>query len=123
MAVVLTNFEVASRLEIDGAIAVKSNFGKERVFAEIPRIALDDYFPHRPSLNAAQRHSLVESNKDIIAGIMARKCERGEWCSVSRWGSTIKQVDIDKADLFSGPRLSDARLVMEETAGFSSAHR
>jgi hypothetical protein len=74
-------------------------------------------------LTGAQRLSLVESNKDIIAGIMARKCERRDWRPVSRWGSTIKQVAIDKADLFSGPRLSDARLVMEETAGSSRAHR
>jgi hypothetical protein len=119
----LTNFEVDSSPTVDDAVVVAGNYWKERVFAEIDRIALDDYFPHRPSLTGAQRHSLVESNKDIIAGIVARKCERGDWRSVARFGSTIKQVDIDKADLFSGPRLSDARLVIEETAGFSSAHR
>jgi hypothetical protein len=118
----LTNFKVDSNSAVDDAIVVAGDYGEERVFSEIPRTALDDYFPHR-SLNAVQRYSLIESNKDIIAGIMARKCERGDWHSVSRWGSTIKQVNIDKADLFSGPRLSDARLVMEETAGFSGAYR
>jgi hypothetical protein len=118
----LTNFAVDNKPAVDDAVVVAGDYGNERVFAEIPRVALDDYFPHR-SMNASQRHSLVESNKDIIAGIVARKCEAGDWQSVSRWGSTIKQVNIDKIDLFSGPRLSDARLVMEETAGFSSAHR
>jgi hypothetical protein len=119
----LTNFAVNSKAEVDDAIVVKGDYGNERVFAEIPRIALDDYFPHRPSLTAAQRYSLVESNSEIIAEIMARKCERSEWRSVPRFGSTIKQVDLDKADLFSGPRLSDARLVMDETAHFSGALR
>jgi hypothetical protein len=121
--VTLTNFEVVSKPELDDSVVVKGDYGQERVFAEIPRIALDEYFPHRPSLTVAQRRSLVESNSAIIAGIVARKCERGDWRSVPRWGSTIKQVDIDRADLFSGQRLTDARLVMEETAGFSRAYR
>lgn len=119
----LTNFELDNKPAIDDAVVVKGDYGKARVFAEIPRIALDDYFPHRPSLTTAQRHSLVESNGEIIAEIMARKCGRGEWRSVPRFGSIIKQVDLDKADLSSGSRLSDARLVMEETAHFSGAFR
>jgi hypothetical protein len=119
----LTNVIVEDHPQVDDSIIVKADFGDERVFTEISRIALHDYFPHRPSLTSRQRQALAESNVEVIAGHMASKCERGEWRIVSRAGSYIKQIDITKADLLGGPRLSDARLVVDEKAGFSGAFR
>ncbi len=59
----LNNVVVAAQHELDDSICVKADYRGERVFAEIPRIALDDYFPNR-TLTHAQRRSLVESNKE-----------------------------------------------------------
>jgi hypothetical protein len=118
----LTNLNVQKEPEVDDAVLVKADFGADRVIASIPRVALDDYFPHRPHLTSVQRCALVESNRDAIASILQRKCERGEWHDENRFGSTVKRVDIDKADL-TVPRLTDARLTMEEKAGFKPMRR
>ena len=118
----LTNLIAQQEPEVDNAVLVKGDFGSHRVVASIPRVALDDYFPNRPHLTSAQRHALVESNRDAIASILQRKCERGEWHDEDRFGSTVKRVDIDKADLIV-PRLTDARLTMEEQAGFKPMPR
>jgi hypothetical protein len=40
-----------------------------------------------------QRYALVASNRDAIASILQRKCERGEWHDEDRFGSTVKRVD------------------------------
>jgi hypothetical protein len=114
----LTSFEVAPSPEIDHAITIKADDGDKRVVAQIPRHVLDDYFPHR-SLTDDQRLALVESNIDAFKAIISRKYEAGEWRDEPRFGSTIRRVDdIDMADIRSAPRLTDARLVMEEGAGF-----
>ncbi len=115
----LNNVVVADRHELDDSICVKADYHGERVFAEIPRIALDDYFPSR-LLTHAGRRSLVESNKEAIGATMQRKCEQQAWRLVTRAGSTIKQLEFDEADLFSGPRLTDAPLRMEESADFQT---
>ena len=119
----LTNVTVAEQAELYGAICVKADYNGERVFAVIPREALDDYFPRRPHLTDAQRRAIVDSNKDAIAATMLRKCEQGALRPVSRWGSTIKQIDFSRDDLFGGARLSDHRLVIEESAGFKPVLR
>jgi hypothetical protein len=118
----LTNLTVQIEPEVDDAVLVKADFGAHRVIASIPRVALDDYFPHRPHLTSVQRYALAESNRDAIASILQRKCEHGEWHDENRFGSTVKRVDIDKADLMV-PRLTDARLTMEEKAGFKPMPR
>lgn len=118
----LTNLVVQRKPEIDDAVLVKADFGGERVIASIPRIALDDYFPHRPHLTEAQRHALVESNCEAIANVIQRKCERGEWHDEGCFGSNVKRIEIEKADLIT-PRLTDARLNIEETAGFKAMTR
>ena len=58
----LTDVEVNNRPQIDGSIQVGGYFGAGRVVYEIPRVPLDDYFPQRPDLSDAQRHTLVTSN-------------------------------------------------------------
>jgi hypothetical protein len=103
-------------------VLVKADFGPARVVVSIPRIAFDDRFPHRPHLTSDQRHSLVESNRDFIANVIRRKCERGEWRDEHRFGSTVKRVKIEKADLMS-QEFTDARRYMEETAGFKPMPR
>jgi hypothetical protein len=50
------------------------------------------------------------------------QCERGESHDENRLDSTVKRVDIDQADLMV-PRLTDARLTMEEQAGFKPLPR
>ena len=113
----LTNLAIQEEPEIDDAILIKADYGQERVIASIPRIALDDYFAHRPHPTSAQRRSLVESNRDAIASVVEGKCERGDWQDEHRFGSTVKRVEIEKSDLITA-RLTDARLYMEEAAGF-----
>jgi hypothetical protein len=118
----LTNLVIQQEPEVDDAVLVKGDFGPYRIVASIPRVALDDYFPHRPHLTSAQRYALVESNHRAIASVLQRKCVRGDWHDENRFGSTVKRVDIDKADS-TVPRLTDARLTMEEQAGFKSMPR
>lgn len=105
----LTNLVVLRRPEADGAVAVKSDLGEQRVIGLIPRIVLDDYFPHRPHLSEAQRYIVAEGNSEIIKAVMERKCASGQWRDEGRYGSTVKIVEIEKLDLIVS-RLSDAML-------------
>jgi hypothetical protein len=115
----LTNFEVADAPEVDYAWTVKGDYGSERVFAEIPRSVIDDYFEQIcPSLTDQDRRTLIEGNADIFAGHMQKKCEAGDWKDDNRFGSTVKRVEIGRADLFGGPRLSSDRLKVFKGAGF-----
>jgi hypothetical protein len=43
----LRNFAVAPRAEVDDAITIKADDGRERIVAETPRMLLDDYFHQR----------------------------------------------------------------------------
>jgi hypothetical protein len=56
------------------------------------------------------------------ASVLLRKCERGESHDENRFGSTVKRVDIDQADLMV-PRLTDAWLTMDEQTGFKPLSR
>jgi hypothetical protein len=99
----LTNFKVNKNPEVDDAIVVKADDGKERVVTQIPRKALEDRFPQH-SRTAGQRVALVETNVDAIANIMRRKYDRGEWQAIPRFGSTIRQIsDVTEADLRRAP--------------------
>jgi hypothetical protein len=120
----LTNFEIADKPEVDMTFLMKGDYGKQRVLAAIPRIDLDDYFEKSwPSLTDTDRRTLLEGNADIIAAHMQRKCEAGEWKDENRFGSTVKRIEISRDDLFSGPRLTDARLKMQKEAGFKPGPR
>jgi hypothetical protein len=111
-------FAVAPTAEIDYAIAVKADDGKDRVVAEIPRIVLDDCFPGS-ALSDEQRRKLVEDNIEIFKAIISGKYERGEWKAASRFGSTVRRVDdINASDLRNAPRLAAAGLIIKEDAGF-----
>lgn len=105
---------------------VKADYGGQRVIAEIQRVDLDDYFERSwPHLTGADRRTLVEGNSDIIGGYHTqRRCEAGEWRDEVRpGGTTVKRVEIKRADLFGGPRMTDARLVIQKSAGFVAVAR
>src|SRR5262245_26978192 len=95
----LTNLVVLKRPETDGAVAVKADLGGQRIIGLIPRIVLDDYFPHWPHLTEVERYLVVEGNNEIIKAVMERKCARGQWREEGRYGSTVKIIEIEKADL------------------------
>jgi len=118
----LRSFAVAPRAEVDDAIAIKADDGKERIVAEIPRMLLDDYF-HQRSLTGEQRQKLVESNIEAIATTITQKYEQGMWETENRFGSTVRRVVITMSDLRAGPRLTDISLVVEERAGFQASLR
>jgi hypothetical protein len=101
----LTDVEVNSKPQIDGGIQVGGYFGARRVVYEIPRVPLDDYFPRRPHLNDAQRHTLVTSNLDAIKAIMQRKCEQQAWNETGAPGGSFWLLDFDPRDL--NKQLSD----------------
>src|ERR1039458_1327661 len=113
----LHNFCIAPHAEVDDAITIKADDGKERVVTEIPRVFLDDYFSQR-SLTNEQRRKLVESNIEAIATTITQKYEQGIWEAEHRFGSTIRRVDLTISDLRAGPRLTDICLVVEERAVF-----
>ena len=87
-------------------------FDKRRVVYEIPREPLDDYFPQRPHLTDAQRHTLVTSNLDSIAAVMQEKCERQAWRETNRGRGTFWLLDFNPRDL----QLTDHQLVADEQA-------
>jgi hypothetical protein len=103
----LTNLEVSPAPRSFGSVLVAGYYGEQRVIAEIDRVDLDDYFEKGyPHLDDAQRRILVDGNKEIIGGLMQKKCEAGEWKDA---GGMVKKVEISRADLF-GAVLSDDRL-------------
>jgi hypothetical protein len=118
----LCNYSVAPLAEVDDAITIKADDGKERAVTEIPREFLDDYFRQR-SLTNEQRRKLVESNLEALAATITQKYDQGMWEAESRFGSTIRRVVITMSDLRAGPRLTDICLVVEERAGFQRSFR
>jgi hypothetical protein len=118
----LRNFVVAPYAEVDDAITIKADDGKERIVAEIRRMLLDDYF-HQRSLAGEQRRKLVVSNIEAIATIITQKYDQGMWEAEHRFGSTVRRVIITMSDFRAGPRLTDISLVVEERAGFQPSHR
>jgi hypothetical protein len=103
---------------------VKGDYGKERVIAEIQRVDLDGCFERSwPALSGAERRTLVEGNSDIVAEHTQKKYAAGDWSDEARFGSTVKRIEITRADLFGGPRLTDARLAMEKAAGLKQMYR
>ena len=116
----LTNLEVSPAPHTFGSVLVAGYYGNERVITVLDRVDLDDYFekewPHRDD---AQRRVLVEGNKEIVGGLMQKKCEAGEWKDDKQPGGTVKKVEISRDELFGVvPRLSDARLKVHQGAGF-----
>jgi hypothetical protein len=92
-------------------IEVAGYFGSRRVVYEIPREALDDYFPGRPHLTDEQRFTLVKSNLEAIAAAMQDKCEWQAWCEVNRGRGPFWLLDFDARDLTRDLKLSDHQLV------------
>jgi hypothetical protein len=116
----LTNLSVSPAPYSFGSVLVAGDYGNERVIAVVDRVDLDDYFEKGwPHLDDAQRRVLVEGNKEVIGGLIQKKCEAGEWQDEKQPGGMVKKVTISRADLFGVvPRLSDDRLKVFQGAGF-----
>jgi hypothetical protein len=95
----LTDVEVNGAPQIDQSILVGGYFGPRRVVYKIPRVPLDDYFPRRPDLTDAERHTLVTSNLDSIKIIMQRECEQQAWNETNTPGGSFWLLDFDPRDL------------------------
>jgi hypothetical protein len=120
----LTDFEVLDRQEhVDDCVVIAANDGKQRVVAFVGRAALEDYggrYFGRPRLTYPQRMFLLRSENNLaaLAQIISSKYERHEVTLHHQFGSTLKRVDIDLADLERGPRLEVAPLIVFDGAGF-----
>jgi hypothetical protein len=102
ITLILANYKLVFNWGIPARLLVSTeNYCWEQTEAPAPVIVF-----HRPS------------NASVLLG----KCERGESHDENRFGLTVKRVDIDQADLMV-PRLTDARLTMEEQAGFKPLPR
>ena len=121
---VLQNFGVEQRQEqLDGSVLIYAYDGRARVVAFVEREALDDYsgkYFGRPQLTHQQRVFLLrsENNLKAVAGVIADKYARGETSLHHGFGSTLKRVNIDLADLERAPRLEVAPLIVFDGAGF-----
>jgi hypothetical protein len=108
----------------DSFVVVLADDGRTRVVTRVARNALDDYFQRR-ELTHRQRIALVESNLAEIGRLIVRKYAAGDTSTYTdRLGITDdsnKLIVITYDDLRCGEPLSDARLYMEEKAGFSGA--
>jgi hypothetical protein len=120
----LTDFEVVDRQEhVDDCVVIAANDGKQRLVAFVGRAALEDYggrYFGRPRLTYPQRMFLLRSENNLaaLAQIISSKYERHEVILHHQFGSTLKRVDIDLADLERGPRLEAAPLIVFDGAGF-----
>ncbi len=108
----------------DSFVVVLADDGKIRIVTRVARNAIEDYF-QRSNLSHRQRIALVESNLQQISALITKKYEAGDFTTYTdQLGVTDannKLVIITYDDLRCGERLSDARLYMEEKAGFSGA--
>lgn len=102
--------DVDCQLQVDYTIQVAGYFGERRVVYEIPREALDDYFPKRPHLTDPERLTLVKSNLDAITAVMQKKCKQQAWREINRSKGPFWLLDFDARDL----KLSDHQLVADE---------
>jgi hypothetical protein len=112
MEYAMTLVDVDCRPQVEYSIQVAGYFGKQRVVYEIPREALDDYFPKRPHLTDKERHTLVKSNLGSITAVMQQKCEQQAWSETNRGRGTFWFLDFNARDL----KLSDHQLVADEKA-------
>jgi hypothetical protein len=123
----LTNFGVEDRQEqIDGSVLIYAYDGRERVVAFVEREALEDYagkYFNRPHLTYRQRVFLLRSDNNLaaVASVIAEKYAHGKTSPHHGFGSTLKRVDIDLADLEHAPRLEVAPLLVLDGAGFKGA--
>jgi hypothetical protein len=108
----MTLVDVDCRPQVDYSIQVAGYFGERRVVYEIPREALDDYFPKRPHLTDMERHTLAKSNLDSITAVMQKKCEQQVWRETNRSKGPFWLLDFNPRDL----KLSDHQLAADEAA-------
>jgi hypothetical protein len=94
----LSNFEVLTEPEIDGAIGIKADAGRERVVAYAARSHVDDHLEKRRATNL-ERLSFIRNNLTVIAGVMNRKFDAGETTLERRFGSMIIRIDMSLNDL------------------------
>jgi hypothetical protein len=120
----LTEFEVVRhQAEIDESVVIAAKDSKNRVLAFVNREGLEDYggkYLSRPSLSYGQRIFLLRSPNNLaaLAQIISDKYDRGETTLHHAFGSTLKRVDIELADLERGPRLEVAPLIVFDGSGF-----
>lgn len=122
----IQDFRLSQGQGDDSFVVVLADDGKTRIVSRIARNALDDYFERR-ELSHRQRIALVESNLRQIGDVIARKYAGRDYTiytdSLGVTDANNKLIVITYDDLRFAPQLSDARLYMEEKAGFSGAFR
>jgi hypothetical protein len=120
----LTDFEVVDRQEhVDECVVIAAKDGKDRVVAFVGRAPLEDYggkYFNRPRLSYAQRMFLLRSDNNLaaLAQIISAKYDRHETSLHHGFGSTLKRIDVELADLEHGPRLEVAPLIVFDGAGY-----
>jgi hypothetical protein len=126
-AMPLSEFEVVHRDEhVDDCVVIAAKDGKDRVVAFIGREALEDYggkYFNRPHLSYEQRMFLLRSDNNLaaLAHIISEKYARDETSLHHGFGSTLRRVDVELADLEDGPRLEVAPLIVFDGAGYKGA--
>ena len=122
----ISDFRLSQVQGDNSFVVILADDGKIRIVSRVAREALDDYFERR-ELSDRQRIALAESNLTQIGEVIARKYAAGDYAtytdSLGITDANNKLIVLTYDDLRFGPRLSDARLYMEEQAGFSGAFR
>ena len=122
----ISDFRLSQVQGDNSFVVILADDGKIRIVSRVAREALDDYFERR-ELSDRQRIALAESNLTQIGEVIARKYAAGDYTtytdSLGITDANNKLIVLTYDDLRFGPRLSDARLYMEEKAGFSGAFR
>ena len=120
----LTEFVVVRRDEhFDDCVVIAAKDGKDRVVAFVGREALEDYgekYFGRPRLSYQQRVFLLRSDNNLaaLADIISEKYARGAMSLHHGFGSTLRRVDVELADLERGHRLEVAPLIVFDGAGY-----
>ena len=119
----LENFSVEKRPQSDGSVLISAYDGRARVVAFVARTALDDYaakYFGRPQLSDEQRVFLLRSDNNLkaVATVIAGKYARRETDLHHGFGSTLKRINIELADLERAPRLEVAPLMVLDGAGY-----
>jgi hypothetical protein len=116
----LTEFEIGQRQDdIEESVVISANDGQNSVLAFVGRKGLDDYaakYFNRSHLSFLQRIFLLCSPNNLAAlsRSISAKYDRGETSPQHAFGSTLKRVDIELADLERGPRLEVGPLLVFE---------
>ncbi len=122
----ISDFRLSPGQGYNSFVVILADGGGIRIVSRLAREALDDYFERR-EISHRQRIALAESNLPQIGEVIARKYSAGNYTtytdSLGIADPNNKLIVVTYDDLRFGPRLSDARLYMEEKAGFSGAFR